>query len=164
MTEINNRQNKSVNNPMILNNNLENVSLEDAIKVLVMTQNQMGVTIQDTAARMAVQEQKMAKVESDVRDLKEEVRIEAFEDKIIRNKVKAIVKTVLGGDYDNQSKRNIAYAWGYEAIKGIGYKAAGSTKRRDYKHILQAIDDGVIDFTHEKVNERYRKIKEVKES
>lgn len=146
-----------------INNNIENMSLEEVVKWSIVNQNETAQVAKENAQRIIKHEEELVSLRDDVRDLKEEQRIEAFEDLIIKKKVNRIVRGKIGDAYRNKSKRAIAYGYAYRAIRGIGYKSQGSTKRRDYKHVLQAIDDGIIDFTMADVNKRYKQILEEKE-
>lgn len=159
------------------NKNLDNMDLNDIVKTMAVNINSMAKAaesntqaiqmntqvIQSVVQREAIRDQEMANLRNEFRDIKDNQRIEAFEDKIIKDKIKTKVKRILGDSYKSSSKRRIAYSWAYSKIHGFGYVAGGGTKIRHYKALLQCLEDGIIDFTKEDVNRRYKRIQEEKE-
>lgn len=173
MTELNNNSRDNDKKQMMMKvdknkTNMENMSQKEVVNILALNMKELTRVSTENAGRIAILEQENSKNKWEIKKLNEyneaNARIEAYQDEIIKDRVRNNAKRILGDDYDNKSKKGIIFGWSYSKLGGYGYGSKGSTKQKMYKQVLEAIDNGIIDFTKESIDKRYKKIQENNEN
>lgn len=161
MPEDNNKNNE-------IDKKEDNSSLEQVLKTFMIqsTKNEEIFKNQmvELHNQMADLNNDQNSLREDFRELKEGVidnlRLEPWQKKIIREHVKDSVRETMGEQYKkNRSVMKIAYSQAYRNLQTFGYNSMDDTKQKFWEDIINAINSGKVTITEKQVLDRYEAIR-----